>query len=207
MTSLIRGTGFVSSCFNLVSWSSHDKGVVYGRPRLETAGALGLCSLATRARNSSSPTVENRKINFQYEIVWSLECGIELKGTEIKSVRAGKMNIRDAFARVKRGSSELWLYNCNIAPHDHTAGFFNHSPTRPRRLLAHKQEIRRLREAQEQKGLTLVPERCYFDERQRLKVLLAVARGKKLHDKRESLRRRDEARSTRRFAKYDLRDL
>jgi SsrA-binding protein len=164
-------------------------------------------SLIAGARNSSSPTIENRKVNFQYEVAWTLECGIELKGTEIKSVRAGKMNIRDAFARVKRGSNELWLYNCNIAAHDHTAGYFNHSPTRPRRLLAHKQEIQRLRQAQEQKGLTLVPERCYFDERQRLKVLLAVARGKKLYDKRESLRRRDEARSMKRFAKQDLRDL
>jgi SsrA-binding protein len=168
---------------------------------------VGLRTLVARTKSTSSPSVENRRINFQYEVLWTLECGIELKGTEIKSVRAGKMNIRDAFARAKRGTNDLWLYNCHIAPHDRTATFFNHQPTRPRRLLAHKQEIRRLLQAQEEKGLTLVPQRCYFDQRQRLKVLLAVARGKKLHDKRESIRERDEARSMKRFAKYDLRDL
>lgn len=137
----------------------------------------------------------------------TLECGVELVGTEVKSVRDGRMHIRDAFARVmrtERGGKrrrELMLLQSHISPHGGTAGVFNHEPERQRRLLAHRREIRRLEVQQEQQGFTLVPLRCYFDVRGRLKVLLAVARGRQVHDKREAMKRRDDERNVQRALK------
>lgn len=130
---------------------------------------------------------DNRRARFHYEILEVFETGVELVGTEVKSLRAGQANLQDSFARIEDG--ELWLYNCHISPYDH-GNRFNHEPTRKRKLLAHKREILKLSQRIKEKGLTLVPLRIFF-RRNWVKVDLAVARGKQLYDKRQSIAKRE----------------
>ena len=130
----------------------------------------------------------NRRARFNYEIGQVYEAGIALTGTEIKSLRQGHSNIADSYAGEKGG--ELWLYNAYI-PEYLQANRFNHETRRPRKLLLHRREIGRLIGAVDKEGMTLVPLRVYFNDRGRAKVELSVARGKKLHDKRETERKRD----------------
>ena len=129
----------------------------------------------------------NKKARFEYEVLETWEAGIVLRGTEVKSLRDGRANLQDAFARVDGG--EIWLYNLHISPYE-AGNRFNHDPTRTRKLLLHRQQIRKMIGQVEQKGLTLVALDIYF-RRGKAKVTLALVRGKKLHDKRETLRRRD----------------
>jgi SsrA-binding protein len=136
----------------------------------------------------------NKKALHEYQILESWEAGIVLAGPEVKSVRAGRVSLNEAFARVERG--EVWLHGLHISPYD-PASRWNQDPLRPRKLLLHTREIRKLIGATEQKGLTLVPLELYL-MRGRVKVGLALARGKKLHDKREDLKRKDMEREVRR---------
>lgn len=131
--------------------------------------------------------VSNRKARHEYEVLDTREAGIVLQGTEVKSLRNGKANLQDAFARLDRG--ELWLHNLHISPYE-PGNRFNHDPLRPRKLLLHRREIRKLIGQVEQKGLTLVPLDLHF-RRGVAKVTLALVRGKKLHDKRDDMKRRD----------------
>lgn len=131
---------------------------------------------------------ENRKARHNYLIEDTYEAGIELKGTEVKSLRTGKANIADAYAGPS--GSDLYLFNAYI-PEYLEANRFNHETRRPRRLLMHRREIDRLVGAVQRDGVTLIPLKLYFNERGRAKLELAVARGKKLHDKRASERERD----------------
>jgi len=130
---------------------------------------------------------ENRKARHLYIIEETLECGIELKGTEVKSLKAGKFSFTDSFAEIRNG--ELWLRNFHITPYSH-GGVFNHPAERPRRLLAHKKEILKLHKKVKEKGVTLVPLKFYLS-RGYVKVEIGVCRGKKLHDKRETIKNRD----------------
>lgn len=141
---------------------------------------------------------DNRQARHQYEILETFEAGIELKGTEVKSIRAGKANLRDGFAQVRDG--EVWLHNVHISPHSTTIQQYNHDPRRTRKLLLHKGEIRKLIGKVEQKGLTLVPLKIYVT-RGWIKVTIALAKGKKLHDKRDSLKRKQEKREVERALK------
>jgi SsrA-binding protein len=136
----------------------------------------------------------NRKARHEFEVLETVEAGIELKGPEVKSIRAGNVSFRDAHARVERG--QIWLHSLHVSPYEQ-ANRFNVDPVRPRRLLLNKQEIRRLAAKVEEKGLTLVPLDLHFS-RGYVKVSLAVARGRKLHDKREALKRREQDREARR---------
>ena len=136
----------------------------------------------------------NRKARHEYEVLETLDAGLVLKGPEVKSVRDGKVSFQDSFARVEGG--EVWLHSLHISPYEQ-ANRFNEDPVRPRKLLLHKHEIRRLAGKVEEKGLTLVPLEIYFSGGY-AKVRLAVARGRKLHDKREELKRRDQDREARR---------
>ncbi len=136
----------------------------------------------------------NRKARHEFEILETVQAGMELRGPEVKSIRAGQVSFLDSFARVERG--EVWLYSLHVSPYEQ-ANRFNVDPTRPRRLLLNKQEIRRLATAVDEKGLTLVPLDIHF-ARGYAKVTLAVARGKKLHDKRETLKRRMQEREAQR---------
>src|SRR5919205_2640621 len=130
---------------------------------------------------------DNRRARFNYEIGDVYEAGIQLAGTEVKSLRQGKATIAESYAAAQNG--ELWLYNANI-PEYMQASRFNHAPKRPRRLLLHKRQIYKLIGAVEREGMTLVPLKLYFNPKGRAKLEIAVARGKKLHDKRETEKKR-----------------
>ena len=131
---------------------------------------------------------ENRRARFNYEIGDTYEAGIALSGSEVKSLRSGKATIAESYADTKGG--ELWLVNANIPEYLQAGPFNNHAPKRPRRLLLHQREIDKLASGVEREGMTIVPLKLYFNERGRAKVELALARGKKLHDKRETLKKR-----------------
>ena len=152
------------------------------------AGGRGraVTMLAQRARKS---VAVNRLARRNYEILDEFEAGVALVGTEVKSCRAGKVTLRDGYCRVKDG--ECWLENVHIAQHGTTGSYFQHDEVRARRLLLHKREIQKLEEAIAQRGLTVVPLSAYFNEKSFLKVSIGLARGKKLQDKREDLKRRD----------------
>ena len=141
-----------------------------------------------------SEIATNRKARRDYEIVDHLEAGIELKGTEVKSVRQGKINLRDAFARVDR--NQVFLYGCDIQPYEH-ASFSQHDAKRPRRLLLTRKEINRLKGLVEQRGLSLVALSAYWKGR-RVKISLGVGRGKTKGDKREDIKNRVENREAQR---------
>ena len=137
---------------------------------------------------------DNRFARHQYEILETLETGIELLGTEVKSIRAGHSNLRDGFCLIRNG--EMQLHNVHISPHSHAGRFFNHEPLRVRRLLAHRREIDKLRIALDQKGLTLIPLNFHL-KGSWIKVTLGLGRGRKLHDKHHEEKRRQEAKETR----------
>lgn len=136
----------------------------------------------------------NRKARFDYEVVDRVEAGMVLTGTEVKSLREGKVQFRDSYARISR--DEAWLEHAHIAEYSH-GNVFNHDPDRPRKLLLHRHEIDRLRSRVEEKGFTLIPLSIYF-KNGRAKVELGLCRGKAKQDKRAAIRERDVARAARR---------
>lgn len=142
---------------------------------------------------------DNRKARFLYEILETYEAGIQLTGTEVKSIREGKVNLQDGYALIRGG--EAWLLNAHISPYTGSGEYFNHDPRRTRKLLLHREEIRKLVGKVEQQGLTLVPLKMYL-KRGLVKVSIALAKGKKLHDKRESIKRREDQRDMQRALKY-----
>jgi SsrA-binding protein len=143
---------------------------------------------------STEPLIaDNRKAHFDFHVLDTFEAGIVLLGTEVKGIREGRANLRDSFARVEQG--EIWLYNVHINPYSHR-GYVDHDPKRRRKLLLHREEIRKLIGKTVEKGLTLVPLRLYF-KRGKVKVTLALAKGKQVRDKRETIRRREIDRETR----------
>jgi SsrA-binding protein len=139
-------------------------------------------------REDGKLVAENRKARFNYEIEEKLEAGIALLGSEVKSLRAGRANISESYASTEGG--ELYLINAHIAEYTQ-AGRANHAPTRRRKLLVHRKELGRLTGAVQREGMTLVPLRMYFNARGIAKVQLGLAKGKKLHDKRETEKKRD----------------
>ena len=141
----------------------------------------------TRTEPERKSIAKNRSARHEYAILDTFEAGLVLTGTEVKSLRDGRANISEAYGVIKGG--ELWLLNANISPYG-SGGYVNHEPGRSRKLLLHQREIRRLIGAVEREGLTLIPLELYF-RRGLAKVSLALARGKKLHDKRDDARRRD----------------
>lgn len=136
---------------------------------------------------------DNRKALHDYHVLDTYEAGVVLLGTEVKSIREGGVNLRDSYARLEKG--EVWLLNMHISPYSHR-GYVGHEERRQRKLLLHRDEIRKLTGKVAEKGLTLVPLRMYFT-RGRVKVALALAKGKQVHDKRETIRRREVDRETR----------
>lgn len=143
--------------------------------------------MAAKPERAFKVVADNRKARFNYEIGETFEAGIALTGSEVKSLRAGKANIAESYADPRDG--ELWLVNANI-PEYLQAGRFNHAPKRPRKLLLHKRQINKLVGAVEREGMTIVPLKLYFNARGRAKLDIALARGKKMHDKRETLKKR-----------------
>jgi SsrA-binding protein len=149
-----------------------------------------------KPQSDGKPVCQNRGARHEYDILDEIECGVMLVGSEVKSIRNGKVSIEEAFARMRDG--ELWLLGCDIAEYPQ-ANVMNHEPKRPRKLLLRRREIDKVARAAEQKGLTLVPLSVYFS-RGLVKVKLAVAKGRKLHDKREALKRKEDAREMRNAA-------
>ena len=143
--------------------------------------------MAAKPERRFKVVAENRRARFNYEIGETYEAGIALTGSEVKSLRAGKATIAESYADSRGG--EIWLVNANI-PEYLQGGRFNHAPKRMRKLLLHRRQINKLMGAVEREGMTLVPLKLYFNEKGRAKLELALARGKKLHDKRESEKRR-----------------
>ena len=144
--------------------------------------------MAEKKERPIKVVAENRKARFHYAIEDTFEAGIVLTGTEVKSVRGGKSTIGESYADAKNG--EIWLVNANI-PEYLQANRFNHEPKRSRKLLLHKKEINKLSGAIEREGMTLIPLKMYFNEQGRIKLQIGLAKGKKLHDKRETEKKRD----------------
>src|SRR5579884_4384574 len=145
-------------------------------------------SMAAKAERKLRVVADNRKARFNYFIDETFEAGLALTGTEVKSLRQGKSTIAESYADARDG--EIWLINANI-PEYLQANRFNHEPKRPRKLLLHKKQINKLIGAVDREGMTLIPLKLYFNERGRAKLQLALAKGKKLHDKRETVKKRD----------------
>lgn len=147
----------------------------------------------TEREKAQRIVAENRKASHDYAFLELFEAGIVLSGTEVKAIREGRVNLRDSYAQIERG--EVFVHGIHISAYSHR-GYADHDPTRRRKLLLRNAEIRKLVGRTAEKGLTLVPVRLYF-KNQYLKVALALARGKKAHDKRETIRRRETDRETR----------
>ncbi|MDY6785072.1 MAG: SsrA-binding protein SmpB [Cyanobacteriota bacterium] len=141
---------------------------------------------------------DNRQARYLYEILETYEAGISLSGSEVKSIRAGRVNLRDAYGLIRNG--EAWLLNAHISPYQASSQYFNHEPRRTRKLLLKRKEISKLVGKLEQQGLTLVPLKMYF-KRGWVKLSLGLGRGKKLHDKREAVRERQDKREMQRALK------
>jgi SsrA-binding protein len=156
--------------------------------------------MAEEKKSGLRTVATNRKARHEYFIEDTLEAGVALTGTEIKSLRAGKATLQDGFVMVRDG--EAWLHNVHIA-HYEQGNRFNHPEVRPRKLLLHKQEIRYLHEQATQRNWTIVPLRIYISERGKAKVEVAVVRGKQQHDKRDTIAKRESDRDLRRVLKGD----
>ncbi len=151
--------------------------------------------MAGREEKERRTVATNRKALYDYFIVERFEAGIALTGSEVKSIRSGRANLRDSYVQVKNG--ELWLVDAHIAPYDQ-ASRENHDPRRDRKLLMHRKEINRLDHKAQAKGYTIVPLRMYFSENNRVKVEIALVQGKKMYDKREAISKRESDRQMRR---------
>lgn len=152
-----------------------------------------------KKKKSPSSIALNKQARRNYEFVETLEAGLVLKGTEVKSLRQGLVSFMDGYINFKEG--EAWLVGIHIAPYDH-AGYTQHEPDRPRKLLLHAREIEKLQNRVEQKGLTVVPVKLYFS-RGNIKLEIALAKGRNVHNRKEELKRRDIARDTaRQLANY-----
>jgi SsrA-binding protein len=143
--------------------------------------------MAAKSDRKLRVVADNRKARFNYQIGEVFEAGIALTGTEVKSLRQGKANIGESYADARGG--EIWLVNANISEYLQ-GGPFNHAPKRPRKLLLHRRQVNKLAGAVEREGMTIVPLKLYFNEKGRAKIEIALARGKKLYDKRETEKKR-----------------
>ncbi len=160
-------------------------------------GSSGKKDAASQSRSKASitPVSDNRKARHRYEVLDTVECGMMLLGSEVKSMRDGKLSLDEAHIRVK--DNDLWLVGADIA-HYTNAGLWNHDPRRPRKLLLHSREFDKFAGRAHERGLTLVPLKVYFNERGIAKCVMGLVKGKKLHDKRETLKQRDTERGLQR---------
>ncbi|HFB2047696.1 MAG: SsrA-binding protein SmpB [Hyphomicrobiaceae bacterium] len=145
--------------------------------------------MAVKKESQHKAIAENRRARFEYYLENSFEAGLQLTGTEVKSLRKGQANIAESYASIENDG--VFLVNANIPEYPQAGPFFQHEPKRPRRLLLHKREIARLAQAVEREGMSLVPIIMYFNNRGTAKIKIAIARGKKLYDKRETSKKRD----------------
>ena len=199
---IIRTSVDHGTAFDIAGQGKADAGSMIEAVKL--AARLAVCTdrstrlhhaenMKTEREQAQKNIAENRKAFHDYHIVETFEAGMALVGTEVKSIREGSANLRDSFARIEDG--EIWVYNIHINPYSHR-GYADHEPTRRRKLLLHRQEIRKLIGKTVEKGMTLVPTRMYF-RNGHVKLAIALAKGKQAHDKRETIKRREADRETR----------
>ncbi len=171
-----------------------------GKLRQTTQRATKMARKKNKEKSKNTPDgvkviADNRKARHNFEVIDSLECGVVLVGSEVKSLRAGKVSLEEAYGRVR--GDEVWLVGCDIAEYAQATAW-QHEPKRPRKLLMHRRQVQKFARQAHEKGLTLVPLKVYFNERGIAKVLLGLCRGRKLHDKREKLRKEDQNRDIQR---------
>jgi len=177
---------------------SKKKSVTLAAPKGTSTKSGGKSAGAKKGKKADvgfKSIAENRKAKFRYELIDSVECGMVLMGSEVKSMREGKLSLDEAYVRVK--SNELWLIGADVA-HYNNAGMWNHDPRRPRKLLIHEREFQQFAGSALERGLTLIPLRVYFNERGFAKCVMGLVKGKKLHDKREVMKERDTQRGLQR---------
>ena len=166
---------------------------------------ISITSLNARSKKKKKPKgntiAVNRKARFQYEILDTLEAGIALKGTEVKSIRDGKMNLADSFVKVSKNGRSATLLNCHIGKHTMSGAYFQHEERRERSLLLNKSEARRLLKETELAGKTIIPLKAYWNDDNRVKLQIALARGKNVRDKRATIMERDNKREASRIIK------
>lgn len=169
--------------------------------RTSSPTSLDAKSGKKKKKPKSNTITVNRQARRNYEIVDTLEAGISLTGTEVKSIRDGKMNLQDAFVKPSKNGRSCTLMNCHIGKHTMSGAYFQHEEKRPRPLLVHKAEARKLLQKTEQSGMTIVPLKAYFNNDNRVKVQIALAKGKNVRDKRQDIKERDMKRETSRIIK------
>lgn len=160
-------------------------------------------SKSVKSNDNNKTVAVNRKARHDYFILDTFECGIVLTGTEIKSVRAGNLNLKDSYASIE--NNELWLFGVHISPYD-KGSYYNHEPERDRKLLMHRHELIRLRSKMREKGLTLVPLSVYIKHGRLAKVEVALAKGRTVHDKRDMIAERDAKRNIAQAVRQNIRD-
>ena len=175
----------------------------YQRKQLlsRTSTSLAKKSGTTKKKPKGNLICTNRLAYRNYEIIETMEAGISLKGTEVKSIRDGKMNLRDGYVRPTKDGRGCTLFNVHIGKHSMAGEFFQHEEKRPRALLVHRHEARRMQQRTDQKGLTIVPIKAYFNDDNKLKLEIALCRGKNVRDKRATIKEREAKRDERRIIK------
>lgn len=174
----------------------------YSRSVTTTSSTILFGRSKKKKKPSDNIVTLNRIAYRNYEIIETLEAGVSLKGTEIKSIRDGKINLRDGYVRPTKNGRSCVLYNVHISKCSQVGSdYFQHEEKRPRSLLLHKEEARKLMQRTEQQGMTIVPLKAYWNEQNKLKVQIGLARGKNVRDKRETIRERDSKRETNRIIK------
>lgn len=169
--------------------------------RVRTTGGL-FAKTGTKKKKVPDGTIAVNRIAYRnYEILDTLEAGISLTGTEIKSIRDGKLNLRDGFVKPTRNGRSCTLFNVHIGKCSQVGSFYQHEETRPRDLLVHKEQARKLLQQTEQQGMTIVPLKAYFSKENKVKLQIAVCRGKNVRDKRVAIQERDEKRESNRIIK------
>jgi SsrA-binding protein len=154
-----------------------------------------------KKHNKGNTICVNRQARRNFEILETLEAGISLLGTEVKSIRDGKMNLQDAFVKTNYDGRGCTLMNCHIGKHSMSASYFNHEERRPRPLLVHKKEALKFQQKTEQSGMTIVPLKAYFNDDNKIKIQIAICRGKNVRDKRADIKERESKRETNRIMK------
>ena len=183
----------------------------FSKLALSTGGPRASPSLSLVALNAKSKKKKkkpngnticvNRQARRNYEIIDTLEAGISLKGTEVKSIRDGKMNLQDSFVKPSKNGQSCTLMNCHIGKHTMSGAYFQHEERRPRPLLVHKYEARKLLQKTEKLGMTIIPLKAYFNDDNKVKVQIALAKGKNVRDKRNDIKERELKRETGRIMK------
>ena len=168
----------------------------------ESSTRLHMAKSGTKKKKTKDGTISVNRLAYRnYEIIETLEAGISLLGTEIKSIRDGKLNLRDGYVRTTPNNRGCTLHNVHIGKHSYSSEFFNHEETRVRTLLVHKQQAKRWSQQIERQGMTLIPLKAYFNDRNKVKLQIALCRGKNVRDKRASIKEREAKKDANRMVK------